>query len=133
MLTSSLCSRQGGRWATAESGRRLVERMGRRRSRKAGTPPSSLVGQSRHQGEGQGLVQEQQELGRKGKVERGRGKGRNTSLIKRLTAPGDRQGGRAGLTSAPFLLLVLLVFHLSCPGLLVAGYQRRMRKVVEDG
>ena len=58
------------------------------------------------------------------------GKGRHTSLIKRLTAPGDRQGGRAGLTSAPFLLLV---FHLSCPGLLVAGYQRRMRKVVEDG
>jgi len=54
--------------------RRSVERMGRRRSRKAGTPPSSLVGQSRHQGEGQGLVQEQQELGRKGKVERGRGK-----------------------------------------------------------
>ena len=54
-------------------------------------------------------------------------------MIKRLTAPGDREGGRAGLTSAPFLLLVLLVFHLSCPGLLVAGYQRRMRKVVEDG
>ena len=47
---------------------------GRRKSRKAGTPPSSLVGQSRPQGEGQGLGQEQQELGRKGKVERGRGK-----------------------------------------------------------
>ena len=48
--------------------------MGRKRSRKAGTPPSLLVGQSRPQGEGQGLGQEQQELGRKGKVERGRGK-----------------------------------------------------------
>ena len=54
--------------------RRSVERKGTRKSRKAGTPPSSLVEQSRHQGEGQGLEQERQELGRKGKVERGRGK-----------------------------------------------------------
>ena len=54
--------------------RRSVERMGRRKCRKAGTPPSSLVEQSLPRGEGQGLGQEQQELGRKGKVERGRGK-----------------------------------------------------------
>ena len=53
-----------------------VLRMGRRKSRKAGTPPSSLVEQSRHQGEGQGLGQELLGWGRKGKVERGRGKGR---------------------------------------------------------
>jgi len=50
--------------------------MVRRRSRKAGTPPSSLVEQSRHQGEGRGLGQELQEWGRKVKVERGRVKGR---------------------------------------------------------
>ena len=54
----------------------LVERTGRRKSRKAGTPPSSLEEQSRHQGEGQGLGQELLEWGRKVKVERGRVKGR---------------------------------------------------------
>ena len=55
--------------------RMSVVRMGSRKSRKAGTPPSSLVEQSRHPGEGQDLGQEQ-EWGRKEKVERGRGKGR---------------------------------------------------------
>ena len=55
---------------------------------------------------------------------------RDTSLIKRFTAPGDRQGGRASLTSTPFLILVL---QLSCPGLLVPGYERWVRKMVEDG
>ena len=55
---------------------------------------------------------------------------RDTSSVKRFTAPGDRQGGRASLTSTPFLILVL---QLSCPGLLVPGYERRVRKMVEDG
>ena len=50
--------------------------MGRRKSRMAGTPRSSLVEQNRHQGEVQGLGQELQEWGRKVKVERGRVKGR---------------------------------------------------------
>ena len=50
--------------------------MGRRKSRKAGTPLSSLEEQSRHQGEEQGLGQELLGLGRKGNVGRGRVKGR---------------------------------------------------------
>ena len=50
--------------------RRLVERRERRRSRKVGTPLSSLGEQSRPQGEGRGLGQEQ-EWGRRGRVERG--------------------------------------------------------------
>ena len=61
----------------------------------------------------------------------GRRRRRNASSIKRFTAPGDRQGGRACLTPPPFLLLVIM--HLSCPGLLVPGYERRVGKVVEDG
>ena len=53
----------------------MVLRTVRRKSRKAGPPPSSLVEQSQHQGEGLALELEQ-EWGRKEKVERGRGKGR---------------------------------------------------------
>ena len=54
----------------------MVEMMVRRRSRKAGTPRSSLEEQNLHRGEGQGLWQELLGWGRKGKVERGRVKGR---------------------------------------------------------